>query len=50
MRKIMQALGMKVAKAASELTRQFMRTILMRLIERMSAEAIRAIRGLMQNS
>lgn len=49
MRKIMQALGMKVAKAASELTRQFMRTILMRLIERMSAEAIRAIRGLMQN-
>ena len=47
MRKIMQALGQKVAKAASELTQQVMRLILKRLIERMSAEAVRAIRGLM---
>lgn len=48
MRRMMQALGMKLAKTASELTQQFMRTILMRLIERMSAEAIRAVRGLTQ--
>lgn len=47
MRKIMQALGMKVAEAASELTRQFMQMILRRLIERMSREATRAIRALM---
>lgn len=47
MRKIMQALGMKVAKAASELTRQFMQIILRRLIERMSTEAVRAVRALM---
>lgn len=50
MRKIMQALGMKLAKAASELTQQFMRLILKRLIERMSEEAIRAIRNLMVKS
>lgn len=48
MRKIMQALGMKLAKAASELTQQFMRIILKQLIERMSAEAMRAIRSLLQ--
>lgn len=47
MRKIMQTLGMKIAKAVTELTQQFMRIILKRLIERMSTEAIRAIRGLM---
>ncbi len=47
MRKIMQALGMKVANAASELTRQFMQIILRRLIDRMSREAVRAVRGLM---
>ena len=47
MRKIMQALGMKVAEAASELTRQFMQMILRRLIEKMSREATRAIRALM---
>ncbi len=47
MRKIMQALGQKVAKLAAELTQQVMRVILKRLIERMSAEAVRAIRGLM---
>jgi len=46
MRKIMQALGQKVAKVATELTQQVMRLILSRLIERMSAEAVRAIRGL----
>ena len=47
MRKIMQALGMRIAKAASELTRQFMSIILRRLIERMSNEAVRAVRALM---
>ncbi|MDH5354710.1 MAG: lipase family protein [Gammaproteobacteria bacterium] len=47
MRKIMQALGMKVAKAATELTRQFMQIILRRLIARMSREASQAIRALM---
>lgn len=46
MRKIMQALGMKVAKAVEELTQQFMRMILRRLIERMSNEATRVIRAL----
>ncbi|MDZ7923670.1 MAG: hypothetical protein U5M23_06340 [Marinagarivorans sp.] len=50
MRKIMQALGMKLAKVATELTQQFMRMILKRLIEKMSAEAMRAIRGLMTKS
>jgi triacylglycerol lipase len=50
MGRIMQALGMKLVKEISELTRQFMRNILVRLIGRMSAEAIRAIRGLIQNS
>ncbi len=50
MRKTMQALGQKVAKAASELTQQVMRVILKRLIERMSAEAVRAIKGLMVKS
>lgn len=47
MRKIMQALGMKIAKTAAELTRQFMNTILVRLLWRMGNEAQRAIRGLM---
>lgn len=47
MRKIMLALGMKVAKTVAELTEQFMRSILLRLMRRMSDEAQRAIRGLM---
>ena len=47
MRKIMQVLGMKVAKAASELTRQFMQIILRRLISRRSNEAVRTVRALM---
>lgn len=46
MRKIMYALGMKLAKTASELTQAFMRNILKQLIGRMSAEATRAVRGL----
>ncbi len=46
MRKIMQALGMKLAKTASELTRQFMTIILRRLIARMSNEAVRSVRAL----
>ena len=46
MRKIMQALGQKVAKVATELTQQLMRLVLKRLIEKMSAEAVRAVRGL----
>ncbi len=47
MRKVMQALGMKLAKSAGELTRQFMSIILRRLIERMSIEAVRTVRALM---
>ena len=47
MRKIMQALGMAVAKTVTELTEQFMNTILVRLLWRMGNEAQRAIRGLM---
>lgn len=47
MRKIMLALGMKVAKTVAELTEQFMRSILLRLMRRMSEEAQRALRGLM---
>lgn len=50
MRKIMQALGMRVAKAATELTQQFMRIILRCLIEKMSGEARRAMQGLMQQA
>jgi hypothetical protein len=49
MRKIMLALGMKVAKTVAELTEQFMRSILLRLMRRMSEEAQRALRGLMTN-
>ncbi len=48
MRKIMQALGMKIAETAKELTQLFMRRILKQLMERMGDEARRAIRGLMQ--
>lgn len=47
MRKIMLALGMTVAKTVAELTQQFMRSILLRLMRRMGDEAQRAIRGLM---
>lgn len=47
MRKIMLALGMKAVKTVAELTEQFMRSILMRLINRMGNEAQRAIQGLM---
>jgi triacylglycerol lipase len=46
-RKIMMALGMKLAKTVAELTEQFMRSILLRLINRMGNEAQRAVRGLM---
>ncbi len=48
MRKIMQSLGMKLAKTAKELTQIFMRRILQQLMEKMAAEAKRAIQGLMQ--
>lgn len=48
MRKIMQALGMKLAKTTKELTQLFMRRILQQLMERMTAEAKRAIKGLIQ--
>ncbi len=48
MRKIMQALGMKLAKTTKELTQLFMRRILHQLMERMTAEAKRAIKGLLE--
>ncbi|RYZ94198.1 MAG: hypothetical protein EOO68_20715 [Moraxellaceae bacterium] len=48
MRKIMQALGMRLAKTAKELTHAFMRRILQRLMQRMGEEAKRAIRALTQ--
>jgi triacylglycerol lipase len=44
MRKIMQALGMKIAKTAAELTRTLLRSVLIRLMNRMTEEAQRAIR------
>lgn len=50
MRKIMQALGVKLAKGISELTQQFMRTVLVRLMTKISAEATRAIRALLIKS
>lgn len=49
MRKMMQALGMKVVKTVAELTRQFMQHILLQLIERITAEAQRAIRQILRN-
>ncbi|MES2825408.1 MAG: lipase family protein [Pseudomonadota bacterium] len=49
MRKIMQSLGMKLAKTAKELTQLFMRRILQQLMERMADEARRAIKGLFQD-
>jgi triacylglycerol lipase len=44
MRKIMQALGMKIAKTAAELTRTLLHSVLVRLMNRMTEEAQRAIR------
>lgn len=47
MRKIMQALGMKLAQTSEELTRHFMRFILMRLIQRMNDQARQSVMKLM---
>lgn len=46
MRKIMQALGMRVVKSVEQLTRAFMRNILERLIRKTTEEAVRALRGM----
>ena len=49
MAKIMQALGMKVAKTAAELTQTLLRNVLMRLMNRITDEAQRAIRQIFRN-
>lgn len=50
MRKIMQALCIRVVKTAKELTQAFMRFVLQRLIARMSEEAMKAVRGLISKN
>lgn len=50
MRKIMQALCIRVVKTAKELTQAFMRFVLQRLITRMSEEAMKAVRGLISKN
>jgi triacylglycerol lipase len=47
MKKIMRALGMKVAETAVELTRNFMASILAKLVHRMNQEAKKAIKELL---
>ncbi len=49
MTKIMQALGMKTAKTAEELTHALLRNVLLRLINRITDEAQRAIRQVFRN-
>lgn len=49
MRKIMQVLGMAVAKTAEELTQSLMRTVLMRLMEKVTSEAQRALRNVFRS-
>ncbi len=46
MRKMMQALGMKVVDSVEQLTRAFMRTILERLMRKMAEAAAQALRGI----
>lgn len=46
MRKLMQALGMKVAKSKKELTRSLIRSVLMRIAEKANREARNALRKL----
>lgn len=46
MRKIMQVLGMKVVESVEQLTRAFMRSILERLMRKITEEAARAVRGI----
>lgn len=46
MRKIMQALGMKVAKTKKELTRSLIKHVLMRLTEKANQEARDTLRKL----
>lgn len=50
MRKIMQALGMRLAKTAKELTQAFMRQVLQRLLARMADEAMRVVRDLINKN
>jgi triacylglycerol lipase len=49
-RKIMQALGMRLAKTAKELTQLFLRRVLQQLLEKMSAEAMRVVRDLVNRN
>ena len=46
MRKLMQAIGMRVAKTKKELTRDLIRYVLVRLTEKANREAREAIRKL----
>lgn len=46
MRKLMKALGMKVAKAKEELTRSLIRAVLIRIADKANKEARNALRGL----
>ncbi len=46
MRKMMQALGMKIVESVEQLTRAFMRTILERLMRKMTEAAAQALRGI----
>lgn len=46
MRKLMQALGMKVVKSKEKLTRRLMRTVLIRIVEKANKEARDALRRL----
>lgn len=48
--KIMQALGMNLAKSIKDLTRAFMRQVLQRLLARMAEEAIKAVRSLLDKN
>jgi hypothetical protein len=50
MRKIMQALGMRLAKTAKELTQAFMRQVLQRLLARMADDAMRVVRDLVNRN
>lgn len=50
MKKIMQALCIRIVKTAKELTQAFMRHVLQRLLTRMAEEAMKAIRGLISKN
>jgi len=48
MRKLMQALGMKIAKDVKDLTRAIMQTVLARILEKMTQNAHNAIRKIVE--